>query len=142
MNIKLQRALFLLKHPCRIVTNYKTDEQLDEFVRELIEHKDEVEHIKTTRHEIVLRFRGKIFGLWRANYPYAALSTVYVYDNIERAGHGLPSAEIKNVMPSQHTIDRFFRSYAKENQNAPEKSKVRDVIVSVLNANKKSEDLR
>lgn len=115
MNIKLQRALFLLTHPGRRDTKYKTDEEVDAFVRELIDCKDEVEHIETTSHEIVFRFRGKIFGLWIANFPYAALQKIHIYDSIDSVG-STARETLEDVMPSPHTVDRFFKVYAKELQ--------------------------
>lgn len=134
MNIKLQRALFLLTHPGRRYTNYKTDEEVDAFVRELIDRKGEVEHIETTPHEIVLRFRGKIFGFWIANFPYAALHEIHIYDSIDSVG-STARKTLDDVMPSQHTVDRFFKVYAKELKGKSEMA-VRAAMIDAIEEGK------
>lgn len=134
MNIKLQRALFLLTHPGRRYTKCKTDEEVDAFVRELIDCKDEVEHIETTPHEIVFRFRGKIFGLWIANFPYAALQKIHIYDSIDSMG-STERETLEDVMPSPHTVDRFFKVYAKELKGKSEMT-VRAAMIDAIEEGK------
>lgn len=92
-----------------IVKNDPTDPTVDRFVRQLIEHKDEVRFLRSNGHTVTVAFRGKRFTLWVSNYPYAYLSDIWLDD-----GSILGKRISSHLMPSRKTVFDFHEAFDAE----------------------------
>ena len=87
---------------------------VDDFVRTMIKHQNEVRFVGRDKHYVILEFHGRVFGFWIANCPYAYLNQirelevenneVYLYRYIN---------EINDVRVSRLTELDFYETFDK-----------------------------
>lgn len=88
---------------------YPTDPTVDQFIRQLIDHKAEVKLIKCDEYTTTIEFRGKQFVLWTSNYPSCYLSTIWLAN-----GAGLGVLICDQLMPSKQTVFDFHEAFDAE----------------------------
>ena len=107
--MKIKTLLRIISTPSCWIRNYRTNKTVDLFIRNLVEHKDEVELLGFNDCNIYLKFRGKIFGLWRANKWYAYLSRISLITDIKYTYRYERQCEEK--MPSREACFLFYETF-------------------------------
>ena len=127
----------------RFEPSYQFDENHENVVRKLIEHRGEVEFLESNDQEFVLKLGEYYFSLWIANYPYAYLSRIKIgelkRDRAYQKGEWWKCIDdlvcLDGGMPSNQTIVDFHNSFhvvCKDAQKAAQHFKQTKIVNEVL----------
>lgn len=106
----------VLTTPSCWIRNHCTNKTVDDFVRLLIEHKDEVEFCDLSKYEILLKFKGYYYKLWISNRWYAYLSDISQFEKDEN-GDIRYMGGVKDCLPSRKTAFDFYHTFHEPHMN-------------------------
>lgn len=125
-------------NPCWWYMHGSYDLRFDQLLTMLINDASNVTKISQNSYNILLEYRNKYYEVWIANYPYAACTTIVVYQppadkqlvslfNPQRPwAAGDTVLKMKNKRPSRKTVFDFIKTFCTDIDLANLKQDLKD----------------
>lgn len=117
MNLKIFLPKFWL-------LNYPYNEEIDNFYKEIINHRRELKFFRSSEYELVFKYKGYFYNVWIANKYYGYLSNVRkskisrfrgFFKDLSSEVYYAPNKQtiFNDVRPSRETLISFYENVEK-----------------------------
>lgn len=107
-----------------LVLNYPYDEEIDNFYKEIINHRRELKFFRSSEYELVFKYKGYFYNVWIANKYYGYLSKVRkskisrfrgFFKDLSSEVYYAPNKQtiFNDVRPSRETLISFYENVEK-----------------------------